>query len=311
MSHDERLRCAIHLLELVSATDANRIPSATACAELSCSEDELDGYLDLISMLADRQSGSRAVIFREGADVVLLGDAARMSPLRLTLGESIALESVLESLELGGDVCTRLRAALVPELLHDTARQHLIGRDVSFGSWYPKLAEAIADGVRCRIGYRSHDELEARVRTIDPLELETASGAAYLIAWDVERDAERRYRLERIESVAFTDDSVVTHARTSSSIAESLAQGTERVTLEMPRHEAERLTWAGVRSIDDGPDDGTVRVQVDVSSPRWLFDQVLSAGGAMRIVEPAAAVEELVEYARSLAGADAAHEWRS
>lgn len=301
MSHDERVWRAIHLLELVSSSEDSSISAAEAREELSCDDVELDGYIELISTLADRERGLRAVIYRDGDTVAIMGDAAQMSPLRLSLGESIALESVLGTLDLGAEVTERLRSALVPDLLRNEVRRHLIGRDISFGSWYRILAEAIADGVRCRVSYRSHDDASSRERTVDPLDLETTTEAAYLVAWDIDKDAERRYRLERIEGVTFTEDSVVPHQRTSTSISESLAQGAYRVVLELPHDEAERLSWAGIRSLEEAPVEGFTRVRVDVSSMRWLFDQVLAAGGSMHIVAPPEMIPRFVTYAQSLA----------
>ena len=55
------------------------------------------------------------------------------------------------------------------------------------------------------------DDTRPRERLIDPLRIATHGDQTYLIAWDVEVDAQRSYRMDKIEGLALTDDSVERH----------------------------------------------------------------------------------------------------
>ena len=57
--------------------------------------------------------------------------------------------------------------------------------------------------------------------------------------------------------------------------------------------------WSGIEQARPLA-DGSTRFTVRTSSLPWLYDHVLAAGGAMRIIAPADAREGLVSYARSL-----------
>ena len=55
------------------------------------------------------------------------------------------------------------------------------------------------------------DDARPRERLIDPLRIATHGDQTYLIAWDVEVDGQRSYRMDKIEGLALTDDSVERH----------------------------------------------------------------------------------------------------
>ena len=84
MAHSDRVTNALWMLEALTAAPGHRLSAAEMRRALACTDEELDGYLDLLSTLADRQGGARAIAYRQGDSIVLEGDAARMRPLRLT-----------------------------------------------------------------------------------------------------------------------------------------------------------------------------------------------------------------------------------
>ena len=115
----------------------------------------------------------------------------------------------------------RIRHALLPEKLGYNQR---VVDTVARGSHWQQLNCAIQDGVRCRIIYRSMDDTRPRERLIDPLRIATHGDQTYLIAWDVEVDEQRSYRMDKIEGLTLTDDSVERHAPASLSLHESLSK---------------------------------------------------------------------------------------
>lgn len=301
MSHDSRVQAALRLLEALTAAPNHSISRSQACAALGCRDAEVESYCELLSTLADRNAGTRAIVSCDETSVALFGDAGALRPLRLGLGEGLALEHVLSALRIDSALSSRISQALLKQPLDAEATKPLIASTTSYGAWYQRLSEAIEDGVRCTILYRSHRDTAPMKRLIDPGRIDTDATATYLIAWDVEKDAERTYRLDRIASVTLTEDSVSEHGWEGVSRAASLSEHGVRATLECSAERAAQLTWQGIESTSPAPENPErVRLTVYVASDRWLFDEVLAAAGDMVIIEPKSLVENLVSYSCAL-----------
>ncbi len=298
---DERVQRALALLSLVSSAPDALIDAAAARRHLNCTERELDESIELISTLADRESGARAIIYRDHGDIVLAGEASQLMPLRLSAGEGAVLSYVIDELDLDPDTRDRLDRALLPSMF-DAERTRPFASTASFGAWHATLARACAKGLRCIISYRSHEEAEPISRIVDPVRIEATRDAAYLVAYNVEKRALRRYRLDRISAAHMTDTPVATTLLKeddwTASLAESLAtvEGVAELSLAAG---AEVPNWTGVVSVtEDAAGSHTVRVHL--ASKHWLFDQVLGSGGTLRITAPADLVDEFCTYARAL-----------
>lgn len=303
MAHNDRVTGALWLLEALTAAPEQRIDAAYAKQTLACTDEELDGYLALLSTLADRTGGGRTIAYRDGSVLVLEGNAACMKPLRLTAGEGMALAHVLSSLNLDHNLADRLeRALLVPGSGNaSTNTKPLLANTRSFGTCYQQLSEALTDGVRCRITYRAQTEREPTVRTIDPLSIETSDDNAYLLAWNVEKHATRRYRLDRVSAVELTDDSVERHQVIPDTVASSLSTTGTTATVECSVDSDAPTRWLGIRRVEQMPGaDARQRIMVQVSTPAWLFDEVLAAGGDLVIVAPAELREQFIAYVQKL-----------
>lgn len=306
MAHSDRVTNALWMLEALTVAPGHRLSAAEMRRALACTDEELDGYLDLLSTLADRQGGARAIAYRQGDSIVLEGDAARMRPLRLTAGESMALAHVIHALELDPNLSERLERALIAPGIEAGNQQPLLATARTYGPFYQELSEAIEDGVRCRILYRAQTDTQPAPRLIDPLAFEAFDDYAYLVAWNVEKDAERRYRLDRISDVKLADDSIGRREPSDLTVEDHLAQTGTIVTVECPASSDDFSSWSGVVDVSPSPQDPCrLRVAVRVSTVSWLFDQVLAAGGDMKIVEPAAWREQLLRYAQELSQGNA------
>ena len=120
-------------------------------------------------------------------------------------------------------------------------------------------------------------------------------------AWDVSKNLQRSYRLDRIDGCELTDDSVVAHHFTRFSAADSLREHGQSAVLIWENEQLfHSCTWAGVdRESARVLDDGRVEATVSYASEPWLFDQVLAAGGRILIAAPADLVSSLTAYAHS------------
>lgn len=296
LTSEQRLSCAIDIMEALYAAGEAGMTRDDVCSRFDITGAALDEILDIVSTLADRESGARIICERHGGCIVLTGDAGRVLPLRLSAAEGAVLNHELESMGIDSRAAERIRHALLPEELGYNQR---VVDTVARGSHWQQLNCAIQDGVRCRITYRSVDDQLPRERLIDPLCITTNGDQTYLNAWDVEIDEQRSYRMDKIEGLTLTDDSVERHAPSVTSLHDSLAQAKQSTKLLMPLDTAECLDWAGIISIDPtGTDMATVTVRY--GSERWLFSQVIAAGGAIRILDDPALAKRLCDMAKSL-----------
>lgn len=296
LTSEQRLSCAIDIMEALYAAGEAGMTRDDVCSRFDITGAALDEILDIVSTLADRESGARIICERHGGCIVLTGDAGRVLPLRLSAAEGAVLNHELESMGIDSRAAERIRHALLPEELGYNQR---VVDTVARGSHWQQLNCAIQDGVRCRITYRSMDDQLPRERLIDPLCITTNGDQTYLNAWDVEIDEQRSYRMDKIEGLTLTDDSVERHAPSVTSLHDSLAQAKQSTKLLMPLDTAECLDWAGIISIDPtGTDMATVTVRY--GSERWLFSQVIAAGGAIRILDDPALAKRLCDMAQSL-----------
>lgn len=299
-STETRLSRALGLLSLLSGAGAAGVSRQEARASLGCDEPALDAAIEVVSLLMDRETGARAAVLEEDGLLSLAGDAAELKPLRLTAEESAVLAHVLDAAGLDAGARERIERAVAVAAGARDGRE-LIADGAGLGPYFAPLSEAIRDGVRVRLTYRGHADAVARERTVDPGSLQVADGAAYLLAWDVEARGERRYRLDRIEALAFTDDSVEPHPYKAALPAESLKRRGACAELRWDsRPELEDAGWQGIDAVRELPDGGAC-ARVFYSSRAWLFDQVLAAGGRIRIESPASLRRELVAYASGLA----------
>lgn len=296
LTSEQRLSRAIDIMEALYAAGESGMTRTEICSRFDITGASLDEILEIVSTLADRESGARIICECHGERVVLTGDAGRVLPLRLSAAEGAVLNHELESLGIEPQAAARIRHALLPEELG--YNQH-VSDTVNHGSHWQQLSCAIQDGVRCRISYRSMDDARPRERLVDPLRITANGDQTYLIAWDIAVDEQRTYRMDKIEGLVLTDDSVVRHTPESATLHDSLAQAERSTKLLMPRALAERLDWPGIMSIEpNGADSSTVNVRY--GSERWLLSQVIAAGGAIRILDDPALSKRLCDMAKTL-----------
>ena len=295
---DQIVAGGIRLLQLLTAAPNQSVSIARACSVLGVQASDLDRIVEIVSSLSDRSTGVRAITDMDEKMISLGGDAARLVPLRLSINDAAVSRYVLTSLNIDQDTRLRIQAALDDPSQLQTQMISL-AEPARYGSFYQKLLEAIEDGVRLLMGYRSADEKESRVRTIDPYRLVSEGSATYLDAWDVEVDEQRKYRLDRISSLEMTDESAMNHPFDRVDIQESLEKSGTRVLVRCNKSYLPLITWPGITRTDD-QGDGTAVLEVCLTSKSWLFDQVLAGAGNLLILEPQALRTEFSSYAKCL-----------
>lgn len=296
---DRAIALCLGILTSLTASRTGAVELDALCTELDASKEGIDEALSLLQSIADERSGARIAIARLGGTLSLMGDAGRLAPLRLTEPEANALSQALKRCKLDGDVRARISRALDPVQTSGHADRLLAG-DALFGGFFPIIAEAISIGARMRMRYRTAGQSSPSERTIDPGFIEVSGDAAYLAAWDVEKDEQRSYRLDRIDDVVLTDDSVIDHPFARRSTAESLRDHGDTALIRWSSQRAfDSCTWAGLdRDRARTLEDGGVEAPVSYTSEAWLFDQILAAGGRIVIASPPELRDRLIAYAR-------------
>lgn len=287
---------ALDVIEALAAAEGSCLPADELCRRYSIDHQDLDRLIGIIGSLADRETGARSVCYENAEGMVVLeNESETMLPLRLTSAEGAVLDRELEGLGLEEAAAERIRKALLPREL---GYSHHVETAVARGAFWRPLHEAVEDGVRIRMGYRSLAEDVPGARTVDPMRIFREDGALYLAAWDVEKHAARIYRLDRITSVELTEDSVELHAGGTVSVRTSLGQAGRAVRLSMPSKRAQELGWPCIDRVDIGGTMATVTVRV--ASKRWLFSQILAAAGEIVILDDPALALELKSFAVEL-----------
>lgn len=299
LSSEDAIVACLNILAALTASSTGTVDTATIEREFDLTDQQLEEAVDLLQSLADERTGARVAVELEGGRITLFGTAGRISPLRLTSAESLALGQALARCNLDPEVRKRIQDALGPAGKADDPR--LLAGDALLGGFFPVIAEALSIGARLRMRYRSVLESSPSERIVDPGYIEVVGDSAYLVAWDVSKNLQRSYRLDRIGGCELTDDSVVVHRFTRFSAADSLREHGQSAVLIWENEQLfHSCTWAGIdRESARALDDGRVEATVSYASEPWLFDQVLAAGGRILIAAPADLVSPLTAYAHS------------
>ena len=249
-----------------------------------------------------------------------LGQGRGMPPLLLDDGEAVAVAVSLR-LAAGGTVSGASEAALStlakldqvmpPRLrsevraIHEATQTLEQGRDVVDGDVLLRLARAVRDTVRVRFSYADRDGAETE-RTVEPVGLVATGRRWYLMAYDVDRDDWRTFRLDRMRDVEPTtwrfrerehEDPAAYVQRAVTSAAYSLRA---RVVVHAPY--AEVAAGTSVRSVtltDRG--DGTTLLEAGSESLYALAFHLSWLGWDFDVLEPPELREALAEMgARAL-----------
>ncbi len=297
LTGDSRIALGIELLEQLTSAPDHCITCDSFMTAHHLDETDVDEICQLICTLADRTSGARAIVINEDGWISLFGAAGELAPLRLSMGEGLILSYTLDSLDIDDPCTERLQKALLPFGMTQTEYSARVASTAPLGVNYRRLSIAIEEGQRCRISYRSSQDKHAHERVIDPMRMESTADTSYLIAWDVSKDAVRRYRVDRIQEVSRIGTSCE-HPLEDESLKESLCSSGTLVTVSVAADAADQLSWAGITDREDR--EGRAYITLAVASSTWLFDQILSFGGDMHIENDHVLSEQLCSYARKL-----------
>ncbi|SPT51935.1 MULTISPECIES: helix-turn-helix transcriptional regulator [Actinomadura] len=249
-----------------------------------------------------------------------LGAGTRLPPLLLDDAEAIATAVSLRMAS-GGTVAGAGEAALralakldqvMPPRLRGEVRavhgatETLVGPGVEIDAeLLVTLARACRDAVRVRFGYAGRDGGE-RERTVEPVRMVATNRRWYLMAWDVDRDGWRTFRLDRMREVTATTwrfrprehpDPV---AYVQRSVTAAPYRHVAQVRLDAPADRVRELVPPQVGRVEDEGGGRCVLV-AGGDDLDWLAVHVVRLGFDAEVLEPPELREAAARLARRLA----------
>lgn len=232
----------------------------------------------------------------DGRGVINLSNADYLSrPLRFTPAEITPLILGLDLIrELAGPEVTTVvdsAAKKLREAAGEAASEAgrltvtVLGADAPVRG---QLSEAIEAGERLRLTYDSESRAERTVREVDPVEISTRGGFAYLEAFSLQPEGWRTFRLDRIVDVQRTGEPAVDHPdrpAPAADWAQALAAA-DRVRLRLAPSARWLAEYHVVEDLSEGP-DGSLDATFAIGDPHWLTRLLLQWGAQVQVLEPA------------------------
>ncbi|WP_309134434.1 WYL domain-containing protein [Cellulomonas sp.] len=226
-------------------------------------------------------------------------------PLRLGPREAVALVAALRALAALRPALDAERAAVLDSALakvQGAAGDAAAGVDVELQvNARPQVVAAVgaalAERRRLLLRYVDASDVTSE-REVDPLRLVTQDEQSYLIAWSLEADAERRFRMDRIVAATVLDAPATAHTLSPDADEFSPDPSAELVTVRL----AGRARWV-VESVPVEATrelaDGSFEVDLRVVQPAWLRHLLLQAADEVRAVRPPHVAREVADAARA------------
>jgi predicted DNA-binding transcriptional regulator YafY len=246
---------------------------------------------------------------------LLLDDAEAVAvavSLRLAAGGTVsgASEAALRTLaKLDQVMPPRLRGEV--RAIHEATQTIDSGQATVDGDALLRLARAVRDTVRVRFDYESRDRTPS-ARTVEPVGLVAAGRRWYLMAYDVDRDDWRTFRLDRMGAVEPTTwrfrerehDDPATYVQQA--VASSVYRFRARIVVHAPLGEVAERT--SVRSaVLSAIDDDTTLLEAGAETLYGLAFHLSFLGWEFEVQEPAELRTALAEMGgRALRAAGAA-----
>ncbi len=274
----------------------------------------IDDVEALASLWVDPGEGEAPVhLYLEDGRVHALYSEPFGGPPAFSLAEGAVLLAALSPFEKDAgkparQAARKLRRA-IPEPLRGEADRLAAGLDVSPpppGPWAGALQEAIDHRVETTLEYRAVADASAEKRVVEPRLLFQRDGQWYLAAWNVARQAEHLFRLDRIAAVepgtrVFGEHQgppVARYARRTL----YFESGAERAVTLRFRGTAARLARERHGERARANADGTVSVTAKVTPGNYLLGLVLGWGGDCTLEGPADVVAQLGRRVEELRG---------
>src|SRR3954447_25283485 len=169
----------------------------------------------------------------------------------------------------------------------------------------PPVRTAIAEHGLRELDYYRENEDQFSTRRVEPYKLLNGQEGWYVHCFDVERDAPRSFKLDRIRAVNVLDETFEPRPGVEPDVRGWARTG--RVDTSRAARvwiSPERARWFREdRPVVDGLADGAVVVDLHYAGEDWLAREILKEAGDAVVLEPEDARRAVLEAAEALAGA--------
>jgi predicted DNA-binding transcriptional regulator YafY len=295
-----------------AARDAQRLDLAELCRTLQVSEQELRQDIDVLNVV--NFGGGSYVLYAEVKDGTIEVDPEPYGdnfarPARLLPLEAKALVAAIDLIgeHLPEGSLSSARAKIVKALGQDPAEEGLQittakGDDSEVAR---VVSKAIAGRRLLAIDYYKENEDEFTERRVEPYKLMNGQEGWYVHAFDLEKDAPRSYRLDRIREATVLDEEFEPREGVEPDVhgwpatGEVPASRTARIWVS-----PDRARWAREdRRVVQELADGAVIVERAFAGGHWLAREVLKEAGDAVVLEPEDARRAVLEAAEAVLGA--------
>jgi predicted DNA-binding transcriptional regulator YafY len=214
-----------------------------------------------------------------------------------------------------GTALDKLRAVLPRERQDHVERlsRHTIVMERGCGGtaqeeqpWLMPLQRAVMQRRVAKLGYKGKARAEETAREVEPLGVVFYGGGWYLVGWCRLRGDFRHFRLDRIRTLEFGEETFP--AREDFSLTKHLEDGMKkmdtipaRIWFSVGAQERARRESYGTL-VQENARDGGAEFSLFTSSLDWLAGWILSFGGEAEALEPAELRENVKARVAALAG---------
>lgn len=293
---DEARELVALVASLSEAGDA--LSAEAVAAKLGTTTERAEKLVGLV-LTASLGDGARLPLVEEDGEVTLLfSEGVRGRRLRLTRSETVAVAAALK--RLGVPEADPLRAKIDSSLADGALDQQVVERAMA-----PSAHEAQADALRIcaqartqgrelAFDYRKLSGSAAEKRRVMARALRYESDAWYLDAWDLDRDGERTFRVDRMGALELGE------RREARARLEAAPADTRLVDVTFT--EPSYLDLLGLRAHllhAQADEKGTVHAKVAYYGGDWLVRMLAACGNSVTIADPELAAQ-VRTYARGL-----------
>jgi proteasome accessory factor BC len=293
-----------------AARESRKLDVAELCERLQVSDQELRQDIDVLNVV--NFGGGSYVLYAE-----VQGDQIEVDPE--PYGDNFARPARLLPLEAKALVAAiDLIGEHLPEGSLASARQKIVdalGQDPAEEGLQITTAKgddsdvaravsgAIARHRQLRIEYYKENEDEFTERTIEPYKLVNGQEGWYIHSWDLEKDAPRSYRLDRVREVNVLEDKFEPRPGVEPDVHGWLVTGevesgsSARIWVSPERSRWVREDHPGATELSDG----AVIFERTYASYEWLAREVLKEAGDAVVLEPEEARRAVLEAAEHIA----------
>lgn len=289
----------IELQQRLTGTKANTgVDIASFKQEFGISDKEFEKVMGSLDIM-EGPGNEHFVVVSDGKTLTWNGRGEQFKPLKLQFGETLVLTQLLSSPNIS-EKDREVLKDLIPDKYYGKVLLSLpeVSPESTVGAL---LKQAIDKGRRCSIVYRKKGGAVDGPFTIDAKRIfPDVNGTMYVQAWNVEKDGERTYRLDRIESIELLKTKLRDHDYIGTEDDPFGFKKREvKVKVRVTNGVYPYLKWEAMGRAKKETDKYMV-FPVYVQQKEWFFDQVLSRAGSIKILEPQEMVDEFKAYAEKL-----------